>query len=224
MIVSNPDALEKEKFQLERIALFSDAIFAIAITLLIIEIKVPEIETSSISDNALWHGLVLTLPKFIGFLVSFFVIGLYWLAHHRMFRYVTHTNQKLLWNNLLFMLPIVVMPFSTSFLSEYYNAALRVPLAVYMITISFAGFFSFRLWQIIGNPKNQLSNGLNKVILGYNSARALIIPSVFICAFLLSFINTWISYIIPPLTPLATKFIKRYYHKKYPEILKDHLS
>lgn len=223
MTATNQEQSHKDTFQLERIALFSDAIFAIAITLLIIEIKVPEMHADSISDNDLWQSLAAMLPRFIGFLISFFVIGLYWLSHHRMFKYVIHSSQKLLWNNLLFMLPIVVMPFSTSFLSEYYNATLRLPLAVYMITICFAGFFSYRLWQIIGNPKNNLSSNLDKVILKYNSARALIIPSVFICAFLLSFISPWISYIIPPFTPLATKLIKRHFYKKYPLIMKTHI-
>ena len=153
--------LHKEKFQLERIALFSDAVFAIAITLLIIEIKVPELHSGEVSDDALLHGLAQIIPKFIGFLVSFFVIGLYWLSHHRLFKYVTASSQKLLWNNLFFLLPIVVMPFSTSFFSEYYSGSLRVPIGVYMTNISFAGFFSYRLWKIVGNPKYHLSNSMD---------------------------------------------------------------
>ncbi len=212
-----------DRLQLERLILFSDAIFAIAITILIIEIKIPDIHSETITDNQLWQGLVSVIPKFIGFLVSFFVIGLYWLAHHRMFRYVIHCSQKLLWNNLLFMLPIVVMPFSTAFLSEYYNVNLKLPLGVYTVTICFAGLLSYRLWKIIGNPKNQLSSNINGVIIRYNTARALIIPSVFLGAFILSFISPWISYLIPPFAPLATKIIRKYFMKKYPVIMKDHL-
>lgn len=218
------DEMHKEKFQLERVALFSDAIFAIAITLLIIEIKVPEVHSHLLSDEQLFEGLLSILPKFIGFFVSFFVIGLYWLSHHRMFKYVIHSNQKLLWNNLLFMLPIVVMPFSTSFFSEYYNGSLRLPLIVYMTNICFAGFFSFRLWRIIGDPKNHLSQNLNKPIMRYNAARALTIPLIFIFAFLVSYINIWIAYIIPPFTPIVTKLIRRHFTNKYPEIMKSHLD
>lgn len=213
----------KENFQLERIALFSDAVFAIAITLLIIEIKVPEIHSDIVTDDELRDNLIHIIPKFIGFIVSFFVIGLYWLSHHRMFKYVIASSQKLLWNNLMFLLPIVVMPFSTAFFSEYYNNSLRLPLAVYAVTICIAGLFSFRLWRVIGNPKNKLSTGLNNVILNYNSARALVIPLVFITAFLLSFFTKW-SYLIPPLAPLATKMINVYFRKKYPDVMRAHYS
>lgn len=210
-----------EEFQLERVVLFSDAIFAIAITLLIIEIRIPDIPKEALSDAKLWSSLVSIIPKFIGFFVSFFVIGLYWLAHHRLFKFVNHCSEKLLWYNLLFMLPIVIMPFSTAFLSEYYSATVRLPLGIYMVTICFAGFFSYRLWRLVGNPKNHLSRHLNKVILSYNTTRALIVPSVFVCVFLLSFINIWISYLIPPFTPVATKLVKYYYQKKYPQIMQQ---
>jgi len=220
---NQPKHNEKENFQLERIALFSDAVFAIAITLLIIEIKVPEIHSQNVTDTDLGENLRHMIPKFVGFIVSFFVIGLYWLAHHRMFKYVILSNQKLLWNNLLFLLPIVIMPFSTAFFSEYYKNSLRLPLGIYTITICLAGLFSFRLWRVIGNPKNKLSSGLNSVILNYNSTRALVIPLVFIIAFLLSFFTKW-SFIIPPLAPLATKLINAYFKNKHPEIMKTHYS
>jgi len=211
----------KEKFQLERIALFSDAIFAIAITLLIIEIKVPELPKGHVTDRELGMSLIEMIPKFVGFFLSFFVIGLYWHAHHRLFRYVVRSSQKLLWANLLFMLPIVIMPFSTVFFSEYYNGALRVPLLVYMINISFSGLLSLRLWNIVGNPENHLTAGLDRVVLNYNRARAIFIPCIFIFTFCLSFISPWLSYLIPPFTPLGTKLIKNYYGKKYPALAKN---
>lgn len=219
---NQPVLCDDEKFQLERTALFSDAVFAIAITLLIIEIRIPELHSDGLTDTELLHELPPIITKLIGFLISFFVIGLYWFSHHRMFRYVTRVNHKLLWNNLLFLLPIVIMPFSTSFLSEYYfNSSLRLPLAVYTITICLSGYFSFRLWKIIGNPANHLSHNLQKEQLSYNIARALTIPVVFVCALLLSFINIKLSYFIPPLAPLVTKLIKMWYRKKYPLAMKN---
>lgn len=224
MIDNRHEILHEGKFPLERVALFSDAVFAIAITLLVIDIKVPEIKAASVSDKELWHILLDNVPNFIGFFISFFVIGLNWMDHHKVFGYINQISTKLLFNNLLFLLPIVIMPFSTSFLTHYYNYAgaltLKLPLAVYMITICMTGFFNFRLWKIIGNPKNKLSNNLNKTILSYNYTRALIIPVVFIFAFLMSYINSWITNIILftllPLTPLIVKLINSYYKKKFP--------
>ena len=92
----------KKEFQLERLILFSDAVFAIAITLLVIEIKVPELHGEDVSEQALLHGMVHLIPKFIGFFISFILIGLYWTIHHRMFGYVTDYTPKLLWLNLAF--------------------------------------------------------------------------------------------------------------------------
>lgn len=232
MIAKENDESHREKFQIERIALFSDAVFAIAITLLIIDIKIPEIKVSSITDKELRNILIDNIPNFIGFLVSFFVIGLNWIEHHKIFGFIDHWSHKLLFNNLLFLLPIVILPFSTSFLAHYNNyggiLTLKLPLAVYMITICLSGFFNYRLWKIIGNPKNNLSNKLNKTILSYHYTRALIIPVVFIFAFLMSFINGWISniivYTVLPLTPFIVKYIKSHYKKKYPQIMKGHLD
>jgi uncharacterized membrane protein len=211
----NERHLHNEKFQRERVALFSDAVFAIAITLLIIEIKVPEPEHHVISDETLGHELLKYIPKFVGFFVSFFVIGLYWMAHHRLFRYVVHVNGKLLANNLLFLLPIVIMPFSTAFLSEYYYPGLHLPLALYTFNILCTGLCSYRLWKIIGTSKYNLGEGLTANLLQYNLTRSLTIPIVFTVLLLLSFISTWIGTLALPFVPLITRAIKRYYKKRY---------
>ena len=87
----------RKEFQLERMILFSDAVFAIAITLLVIEIKIPgkeELE-GPVSDRSILNALGHLIPKFVGFLISFMLIGLYWTVHHRMFGFVTSYTRKL---------------------------------------------------------------------------------------------------------------------------------
>ena len=96
---------EKLKFQLDRMILFSDAVFAIAITLMVIDLKVPEI-SENVTDINLVKTLLSLTPKFIGFLLSFFLIGLYWTIHHRLFGYVINYTSRLLWLNLFFLLGI----------------------------------------------------------------------------------------------------------------------
>ena len=127
----------KKEFQIERIIFFSDAVFAIALTLLIIDIKVPVLN-DLITEGAFLKQLSLLLPKFLGFLYSFFIIGLYWFIHHRMFGYVISYNGKLIWLNLLFLFSIVLMPYTTAVYSTYSTpqyVRLVSPYTVYVANI-----------------------------------------------------------------------------------------
>ena len=103
---------ENRKFQLERIGLFSDAVFAIAITLLIIELKIPENESET-AATFLQSFLNITHSCF-GFLFSFIFIGMYWVMHHKIFFHVKDFTDKLIWLNIMMLLSIVIMPFSTA--------------------------------------------------------------------------------------------------------------
>src|SRR6186997_1119600 len=138
----------RKEFQLERMVLFSDAVFAIAITLLVIEIKIPELHGEHITDKALLKELKHLIPKFLGFIISFMLIGIYWTVHHRMFGYVTNYTPKLLRLNLLFLFFIVLMPFSTGFYSEYagpelFRQQLKVPMTFYVLNYVCAGIVNF---------------------------------------------------------------------------------
>jgi uncharacterized membrane protein len=71
--------------ELERLIFFSDAVFAIVMTLLVLDIRVPDVP----SDVAVQEvpGLVVELwPKILSYVLSFLVIGLYWIGHHQTFR------------------------------------------------------------------------------------------------------------------------------------------
>ena len=113
---------------LERLIFFSDAVFAIAITLLVIEIKVPHLphDASNMAHVAALAGLI---PNFIGFFISFAVIGAFWAGHHRAFSLARHYAPGLVLPNLVLLCAIAFMPFATAYMSE--NFGQTVPHALY---------------------------------------------------------------------------------------------
>jgi uncharacterized membrane protein len=100
-----------------RLEAFSDGVMAIAITLLIIEIHVPEVE-----DGGLARALAEQWPSYAAYLVSFTVIGIIWVNHHRILAYVAQVDRPLLFLNLLLLLFVAAIPFPTALLARYIEA------------------------------------------------------------------------------------------------------
>lgn len=107
----------KQDFQVERIAFFSDAVFAIALTLLIIEFVPPNI-TKDTTHEELVANLASLKYKFVALIVSFGLIMNYWIKHHTLFKHIYNYNKKIIQANMLLLLPVILFPFSTSFVYE----------------------------------------------------------------------------------------------------------
>jgi uncharacterized membrane protein len=211
--MKNLDQHSSKEFQVERLVLFSDAVFAIAITLLIIDLKVPDIHGRPVSEQSFIDAFALLMPKLIGFALSFWIIGLYWFIHHRMFSYVINSNGKLIWLNLLFLFSIVLMPFSTAVYSEYSAPEyirLISPYALYVGNICLTGFVNFLMWGFIGNPKNLLTKDLPKGdFLQKAKIRSLLLPSVFIISLLFTWVvDPILGRFILFLTPIIMGFVR----------------
>lgn len=124
----------------ERVVFFSDAVFAIVITLLVLELKVPHLTDHN--EPALRSALFGLLPRVAGFVISFLIIGLMWIEHHRIFRYIADYDAGLLWRNLLLLLCVSFVPFPTALFSE--NFWSRTAFILY--TASFGGVATAKLW------------------------------------------------------------------------------
>ncbi len=97
-----------------RVEAFSDGVFAVAITLLVLEIKIP-----AAHDLALVHDLLSQWPQYVAYVYSFVIIGIYWMNHHHIFKYIRRVDQVLLFFNVVSLLWIVLMPFGAGLLAEY---------------------------------------------------------------------------------------------------------
>jgi uncharacterized membrane protein len=190
---------------MERIVFFSDAVFAIAITLLIIEIKVPHLEREA-PDREFWLALLKLVPNFFGYFFSFFVIGAYWIGHHRIYGHIVRWDYGLVWRNILFLMAIGFMPFSTAFFSEIFPPRF-VPLVLYAATFSTAGLLE--LWQWRYAVKKQLvEDSLSPAIVRHFSWRMMTLPIVGVASILIGFVNPAFSGFAFFMLPIVQKIIK----------------
>ena len=101
-----------------RLETFCDGVFAIALTLLIIDIKVPASERIS-NTRELWLALGHLAPSIFAFVLSFAIILVTWVNHHRFFRSVNQSSGRFLYANGFLLLTVVIMPFPTALVGEY---------------------------------------------------------------------------------------------------------
>jgi uncharacterized membrane protein len=122
---ASPDAeaasLEAELVAAERMIFFADAVVAIAITLLAIGLPLPH----GVSNGQVLRSLWDHRAEYLVFLISFVVIGNYWAAHRRLFRYVVRLGGHLSGLNMAWLLMMVITPFATRVLSGDGGFAVR---------------------------------------------------------------------------------------------------
>jgi uncharacterized membrane protein len=100
-----------------RLEAFSDGVISITITLLVLNIHVP-----NENDTAPLLTLLLKQwPSYLNYVTSFIVIGIFWVNHHNMFKYIKRADHFFLLVNILFLMCLVFIPFVTALLAAYVN-------------------------------------------------------------------------------------------------------
>ena len=189
--------MTKNAHALERLVFFSDAVFAIVITLLVIEIERPELHDGA--TNVDWiNGLLALIPSFAGFLVSFLVIGAFWISHHALFLLVDRYDERLLWPNLVLLLSIAFLPFTTSLLST--GSLSSAPFAFYAGSLLVAGLAKARLVRIALSP-DLLDQDVDSEEVAVERRRRWIMPIAATVTLLLAFVsvpwNTFAMFLVP---------------------------
>jgi uncharacterized membrane protein len=120
----------------QRLEAFSDGVFAIVITLLILDIRIPVVP-----PPALGVALVNILPQMLTYILSFFIVGLYWHLHHQVAAQIKQIDEPFIWLNLIWLLFVSTLPFPTALLGRY--PLQPIPLTIYginLILVNVTGF------------------------------------------------------------------------------------
>ncbi|MFZ1700239.1 MAG: TMEM175 family protein [Pyrinomonadaceae bacterium] len=199
---------ENTVLSFERILFFSDAVFAIVITLLVLEIKVPTIEHSQVNEAAIRHALFELLPKFLGFIYSFFIIGMMWIEHHRIYRYIGSFDFGLIWRNMLFMLFVAFIPFPTALFSEYYGS--QTAFIMYVGSFALAALGKIWIWRYaVSKRETLLVADTDDEIIKQIGRRSWAVPIVCGVAMIASFIAIPLGGLMFPFIPLVANLLYR---------------
>lgn len=190
----------------ERIQTLSDGIFAIVATLLILEIKVPHIEDKT-SIEELITAFQIILPKLVSWIISFAVIFVIYLNHHRLLNQVEHVSTRLFWLNAYLLLFVTLIPFPTALMGEYPNNPLAVSTYGIVMMLMALGFIFMR--GHLSRNKELLSPNVDYVAFGITSRKSLFAgPVINLIGAASAWLNPAIAFLCYALVPMYFLFAR----------------
>ena len=196
---------ERNRRALDRVITFSDGVFAIAITLLALDLRLPPLAERS--SAALLQALAANAPRFLSFVLSFGVTGVFWLAHQRMFSLIARFDRGLALVNLLFLMSIAVMPFSMMLIGEY--GELKGATAFYSASLVFTSVTSNLLWMYAARGRRLLDPQVSRADVRVTTARGVVTLVMFVVSFGVAFVSVTGARIAWVLTVVAARLAER---------------
>ncbi|MFL6421864.1 MAG: TMEM175 family protein [Nitrososphaeraceae archaeon] len=196
----------QSQLRLEHIISFADAIFAFSITFMAISINIPNL-AQNLNQAQVIDKLLDSIPEFEIYAISFFVIGVYWIAYHQMFNQIVNSDMTVTWLTLLFIFFITLIPFATNLQIGF---GYHILFVLFALVLAMAGTLLTITW---------LHATKNKLIDKHLTQREIhsillegIIPTVvYFLSILISFIDLQAAYyfwilIIPAKVILSKKY------------------
>jgi TMEM175 potassium channel family protein len=175
-----------------------------------LSIQLPDLP-ENLTEAQVMQSLIEELgPRFAIYVISFFVISVYWISYHQIFNRIASSHAGILWLNIVFLFFITLIPFAVNLQVDY--GFYHTIFILYALVLVAAGLMLTLIW--LHAKKNRLidknlSNAETHTIL----IESIITPSVFALSILVSIIDLQIAYyfwiLIAPAKIVARKRLKR---------------
>lgn len=191
-----------------RLETLSDGVFAIAMTILVFNIKLPDELKRGASEHEVLQAVANTWPQLMAYTISFIILGAMWMGHHNVFHAIRKVDRGTIWLNMLYLLWIGLMPFSTSVYS--FHISTKTGLMAYWINVFLAGASLSLLWHSVSRKPNLIDDDLTDEKKRSIKIRTWVMPLVSVIAMGGTLINPWIglysTWILPLCYRVAMKF------------------
>jgi uncharacterized membrane protein len=179
--------LNLNQIKVEYVVSFSDALFAFSITFMALSIQIPTF-TSNIAESELTRRLSqLLIPNIIHYIVSFMVVGMYWVNYYRIFEHIRRADIALVWTNLLFLLFIALVGYFTGLLSTYDTH--RIVVISFSGIMAATGFVLCLMWWYAAYNRRLVDQDIQEHLIKYILMRTFVTPLIFLASIGMSFIN-----------------------------------
>jgi uncharacterized membrane protein len=176
-----------------RIETLVDGIFAIAMTILVLNLNIPDIN-GPLTSVAFQNAVYSIWPDVLSFVLSFVLLGVFWNIHHRTFHQIEKVDKVLLWINMIWLLFIVLVPFSNTLTGGQYGQFPLAHLIFNLNMLGIAGFISLNWFY--ASKKGFIHERVDSV-------RINIYKWVYVSFILITLLAIVLSFIIPHWSSMA---------------------
>lgn len=170
---------------LNRLNAITDGIFAIAMTILVLNLDIPN--SDQINNISLKDFLITQIPELQAYVLSFIMLGSYWMLHHQIHSNFCRTTTTHIWLNLITLMIISLIPYATEVLGEFpHDKTIQI---IYSLMIFLIGLFYFMNLNY-GIRKHRLSETeLSQKFIANMRLRTMISPTIGLCAVGVAFVS-----------------------------------
>lgn len=182
MVVEAVSSKEDVGPSTRRIEALSDGIFAIAMTLLVLSLRLP-----GTSEHESLHDLLFgQMHVFVAYALSFILLAIFWIIHHQHFHSIVRTNRVHLWINIIILLFVALMPFSSSLVGDYPSESLSK--GFFDLNMFALGMLFYGNWWYASKNHRLIDPDLSEERITMVKRKGQIIPAVSLVAFSLSMV------------------------------------
>lgn len=176
-------------FEKRRIEALADGIFAFAMTLLVLDLK--QDFPKGLSFSALGAAVA---HKLFYYIITFIILGMYWTGHHAEFNYIKRTDRLHLWLNILILMFIAIMPFSTSLLGSSVDRVFAI--FVYSCNITAITISYLLHWRYATFKRRLTDSTLSNAVVGDVNKRLIASNILLVFSLVVSLWNFTLSMLI----------------------------
>jgi uncharacterized membrane protein len=167
--------LINRQIKLEHVISFADAIFAFSITFMAISIQVPEL-TQNLNRAQVIDKLLESIPEFEIYVISFFIIAIYWIAYHEIPNHIMGSRYTITWLTMVFLFFIILISLATNLQMGFGHYQLVFTL--YALVLTIAGALLTMTWLYATKNKLIVEN-LTKIEIRLISIDSILSPLLF---------------------------------------------
>lgn len=181
-----------------RITTLTDSAFAIVMTLLVVGINIPAIADERLEEE-LTREVFRLWPRILAYVVSFLNLGIFWMGHHTQFHFMRRVNRVMLWLNILFLMAVSLVPFTTHLVGLYGDQ--EIALSLYGLNFIAISLLLLLNWRYAAR-KGFLKDAATGEVVIEATRHILIGPAIYAVGIVLSFFEPRLSLALFMLVPI----------------------
>lgn len=190
-----------------RLEALTDGIFAFAMTLLVTSLILPR---SAIVTQTSYAALLSLIPDFYHYIIGFFVLAAFWMAHHRQFSQIRTLDPVIIGTTVLSLFLVTLVPFSTSFIGDYFDPFSSIVFEANLLLLGLV--FTFQ-WYYVTKDRRLVSPDLSPWIIRRGLAFGCVIPVISFLGILLALTgndsSTAIYLALPLVNPVVGHMLRK---------------